>query len=170
MNKEKQIIILEDGSTAIKINLTQNKFAIIDENDFEKVNQFKWHFDGRYASRNVPKYENNKSKGMHRFILNPSKGMEVDHKNLNSLDNRRSNLRIATRSQNMMNRDATRVSKTGVKGVSWNKRDKRWVANLKLLSKTIYLGSFKDIESAKIAYNNGAKKYCGKFARLNKFI
>ncbi len=79
-----------------KIRLSNGRFALVDDKDFDRVNAFRWYFhpDGYAISRN---------KSMHRFILNAPKGMVVDHKNHDTLDNRRKNIWICTHSQNSLN-------------------------------------------------------------------
>ena len=70
------------------IKLTQNKFALVDDGNFEFLNQWKWYFNGGYAVRGYPKRIL-----MHRVILNSPNGMEIDHKNRNKLDNSKNHSR-----------------------------------------------------------------------------
>lgn len=96
-----------------QIALTQGKFAIVDNSDYGMLSQFKWQYlpaGNGYAKRAVQiKLEKHKYKVitvlMHRLILNAPEGVEIDHINRNSLDNRRCNLRICDRSTNMLNRE-----------------------------------------------------------------
>jgi len=91
-----------------KIQLTQGKFAIVDDVDFAKANKYKWYATKSsynwYAARGNRVNGQVKTIYMHRFIMNCPTGMEVDHKNTNSLDNRRENLRNCTRKENLQNR------------------------------------------------------------------
>lgn len=104
-----------------------------------------------------------------RVIMQAPKGIEVDHRNNDVLDNRRENLRFATRSQNNRNRRVNRNNKSGYKGVSVDKRcPDRWQAAIYVAPKQIRLGSFSTPEAAALAYNRAALKYYGEFARLNE--
>lgn len=95
-----------------------------------------------------------------------AKGEFPDHINGNGLDNRRENLRLATRSQNSINRGKQSNNKSGYKGVSWNKRDKRWTAQITINKHIINLGGFDTPEQAYEAYKEAAKQYHGTFANL----
>jgi hypothetical protein len=147
-----------------------DEFAVVDDEDFEKVNQFNWTLSANgYAYRRMARPER-KVVFMHRFILSfndPS--LDVDHINGKKLDNRKSNLRIATRSQNMKNSKAKSTNPSGYKGV--NLRRFRWVntwrASIEVKGKQIHIGSFKTPEEAAHAYDQAAKKYFGEFAKLN---
>lgn len=148
-----------------KILLSNGGFAIVDKEDFEYLNQWKWtRHNAGYAIRSIYK---NGTRFMHRQILNTPKGMETDHINGDRLDNRRENLRMATHQENCRNMRPLK-NKSGYKGVQWYKRDQRWVAFLTVNDKHIYLGYFDDPKDAAEAYNKGAKKYFGEFARLNQ--
>lgn len=148
-----------------KIPLTKGKFVLVDDEDFGRVHQFKWYLsnDG-YASRN--KRENNRrvTIRMHRFILSVKPGENVDHISGDRLDNRRSNLRLATRQENAFNRGRTLKNKSGYKGVSAKKN--RWLAQITRNYKVIYLGLFKTKTEASLAYKAAAKKYHGEFAHV----
>ena len=156
----------------MKIKLTQNKYAIVDDEDFKSLSKYKWYVAKRgygfYAQRHIIIDKKHINQQMHRVILNAKKNKEVDHVNGNTLDNRKSNLRIVSRSQNEWNRDKQKNNSTGYKGITYVKRDKLFIARIRVYGKLIYLGGFKDKKRAAEAYNKGAKQYHGKFARLNK--
>lgn len=112
------------------IRLTKNKFAKVDNEDFESLNQYKWHYNDGYAERK----ENGKHIKMHRELLNAQTSL-VDHINGDTLDNQRKNLRLATRSQNAMNM-RKHTGKSVYKGVSKEKeywRVQIWKDNKKAL-------------------------------------
>jgi hypothetical protein len=150
------------------IKLTQGKYAIVDDEDFECLNKRKWHYDTRYATRTQWNKETKKETKMymHRLILPDVK--EVDHINGNKLDNRKENLRSCTRKQNSMNtliRKGNKHSK--YKGVSFDKSRNKWVAYCIKDYKMLNLGRFKTENEAGLAYNTKAKELFGEFARLN---
>lgn len=149
-----------------KIPLTQGQFALIDDEDFEVVNKLKW-FAAYQKDRN--KYlVRNKDTMLHRMLLNVTDSkIQVDHINGNPLDNRRCNLRTCTNKQNMMNRFLQKNNTTGYKGVRKSGL-KGFRATIQVNNKKINLGSYKTIKEAAIAYNNGALKYFGEFANLNR--
>ncbi len=151
-----------------KIKLTKGKFALVNDEDFEYLNRWRWYCHSHGYAVRKPKrviiY-------MHRLILNIPKGMFTDHKNLNKLDNRRSNLRIANENQNHMNCGLRSNNKSGYKGVWWffDKRSNwgKWAVAIKFYKKSIHLGYFKTAKEGALAYNEAAVKYFGEFARLN---
>ena len=148
------------------IKLTQGKYAIVDDEDFEYLNQWKWSCakGTRYAASRI----NNKIVYMHRLLMNPSKGKQIDHINNNGLDNRRENLRIATDSENKFNHKLIKTNKTGYHGVYWDLQMKKWGVGISLNGKHKALGYFLTKEEAALAYNDAAKKYRGEFAQLNQ--
>jgi hypothetical protein len=161
------------GQPYRKIRLTEGKITIVDPDVFYRLNNFQWCAAGRDQSFYAVRFLNNANKGirlisMHRELMNFPVGLFVDHHNGDSLDNRITNLRIATRSQNLCNRRKT-SSKTSsrFRGVTFRKNVGKWAARIRYLGKEIWLGLFdSEIDAAK-AYDEAAKKYHGEFARLN---
>jgi len=157
-----------------RIKLTKGQFAIVYEGDFLGLNQFKWYADYRpkedtwYAARRTSrKLGKSKMVYMHREIMGLAcLGKEVDHEDRDGLNNRRSNLRIATRSQNGMNRKINKNNTSGYKGVYWHKQHQKWCAQIKINNKKIHLGYFDNKIDAVKARDEAAKKYHGEFARL----
>ena len=104
---------------------------------------------------------------LHRFILGPCAAPQIDHKNGDGLDNRRTNIRPCTVSQNRANIDRAKNNKAGFKGVHLHKRTGKWRAVIRLNKRSIHLGLFHDRAEAARAYNAAAAQYFGEFARLN---
>jgi len=156
------------------IQLTQGKVAIVDDEDYEYLNQFKWCVRGNnndYAITSIKvspvKY---RSVNMHHLILNPPKGMMIDHKNGYSLDNRRSNLRICTSQQNCLNKISGRNSSSKYKGVCWYKNMNKWEVRVTVNTKNKFLGYFDTELEGAIIYNIACRKYHREFARPNNLI
>jgi HNH endonuclease len=157
-----------------RIQLTRGYFALVDDEDYDRVMTLKWHVciikaTGRkYAAHNYKKRSRSRDVGvllMHRFILNAPEGIEVDHRDGNALDNRRKNIRLATHAQNMANRPVRSDSTNGYKGV--RKDGSRWLVRIRIDGKMRHFGSFATIKMAANTYNELAKKIHGDFARLN---
>ena len=153
-----------------KIPLSKGQFAIVDDEDYEKLVQWKWHQSvSGYAIRNDSIINGIQPKVyVHRLILNVPNGFQGDHINRNKLDNRRKNLRICTPSQNQMNSKKRIDNASGLKGVTWKKRDNRWAAYIRVNKKLIHLGYFKDKNEAIWVRDQAALKYHSSFAFLNK--
>jgi len=130
----------------------RGKVALVDDEDFERVNQFKWwtHTIGGicYVERRIGKDH----QSLHRFLMDPPKNMEIDHINGNGLDNRRCNLRIVTTRENGQNRHQKKSSK--YPGVCLNSgRGKKWRAYISIKGKWKHLGRFDKEEDAASAYS-----------------
>lgn len=155
-----------------EIKLTQNKFAIIDDEDFDRISKFKWsaHNRGRtfYAITNILINGRYKTQGMHRLIIedNPLKS-DIDHIDGNGLNNQKSNLRICTNRQNQMNTKPRKNCTSHYKGVSLHKTTNKWRSRITVEGKLIYFGLFDNEEYAARVYDDAAMKYFGEFARLN---
>lgn len=151
-----------------EIRLTQGKVALVNSEDYDFINKWKWRFNSRgYAIRSETINGIKKYILMHRIINNTEDGLDTDHINRNKLDNRRNNLRSATRQQNQMNKPSVNGT-SKYKGVSWNKRDEVWHSRIKIDGKLKHLGYFKsEVEAAK-TYNKKAKELHSEFAVLNE--
>ena len=150
--------------------LTQPKVAIADDCDFEFLIQRKWyaHRDKNTFYARAHGYSEGKPVllGMHRVIMQPMRGLQVDHINGNGLDNCRCNLRICTSAQNQHNyRSRKGLSK--YKGVSWHRGAKKWQATIQANKKRIHLGCHDIEEDAALAYDKAALHFFGEFARIN---
>ncbi len=138
-----------------RIKLRQDKHVLVDDEDFEWLNQWKWYYTGSYAAR----WKNYKRIYMHRLINETPIGLETDHINQDKLDNRRTNLRTVTRSQNIRNRPSPIQGTSGAIGVSWAKSKNKWRAYVTINYKQIHLGHFLELEDAKKARIEGEKRY-----------
>lgn len=156
-----------------KIPLTgkyaEGRFAFVDDEDFELVNQFKW-----WCFRTGNKeYAQSRKKGsqeklyLHRLILRPKGKLEVDHIDGNGLDNRRKNIRLCTHQQNEFNQQLSKRNKSGYKGVYFSKDHRKWRAQITVNNCVKFLGFFITPEEASYAYNKAAKQQFGEFAYLN---
>lgn len=153
-----------------KIELTQGKFALVDDADFDWLNQWKWHATHGYAYKRIHvKLGKNKYTGiyvyMHRLIMDANEKQQVDHKDGDSFNNTRANLRFSTQQENARNKRVQRNNVSGVKGVWWNKHKNRWEPSIVVNGKKMYIGRYLTIEEASDAYKRAASKYFGEFAR-----
>lgn len=163
-----------DTSESLYIQLSTDNLIVAISVDDADLAKYPWHakiMSGRpYACRNygVRFY----SGAMHRIIMERMLGRKlgklerVDHADNNPLNNRRSNLRLATTSQNCANTKIYKNNTSGVKGVSYFKRENRWQATITYQRKFIHLGYYKTFEEAVEARQQAALKYFGEFARL----
>lgn len=120
-----------------------------------------------YAYRCLPTGQDGirKTQMLHRFIMNEPEGMEVDHKNLDGLDCQKTNLRVATSSQNKMNQRQRSDNTSGRKGVSWQSSRQKWVAYIQVGKKRIPLGRFLLFEDAVAVRESAEREHYGEFAR-----
>lgn len=161
----------EGGIEVKEIPLSRGKFAIVDDEDFEELSKYKWHYHPHsfnpqkgYAARGVMVLKNKERKlFMHRQIMGPSDS-RVDHRNRDTLDNRKQNLRFATSSQNSCNAGISRGNTTGFKGVSFFKRYRLFTARIKVLGVSNFLGYFDSAEEAGEAYRIASASLHGEFS------
>lgn len=150
------------------VPLTQGKFALVDDEDLDYINQWSWMYCSRgYAKRYGRKGEKPKVIYMHRVVNKTPKGLETDHINRNKLDNRKRNLRTCTAMQNQHNSIPRNGGYSKYKGVSLYKSTGEYFAQIKINKKRTYLGRFDKEEAAALAYNAAALKNFGEFAFVN---
>jgi hypothetical protein len=145
----------------------EGKFALVDDDDYEYLSQYKWRGDAKgYARYSVYSKPQKKilTVMMHRLILNTPDDLHTDHWNGDRLDNRRSNLRVATMQQNMANQKA-HGGTSNFKGVGF--RHGLWQAQIGVDQKVLHIGVFDTQRAAAQAYNDAATQYFGEFAKLN---
>lgn len=154
------------------IPLNRGLVALVDDEDYDSLTQFKWYASetistGFFYAQRTDKERG--SMGLSRHIMGCPDGLMVDHKNGVTLDCRRANLRVCTAAQNMQNRAVSKNNKLGYKGVHRMPgcKSRPFIANIGFKRKSIYLGYFADAESAARAYDAAAKELFGEFARLN---
>jgi hypothetical protein len=156
----------------LEVNLTRGYKTLIDKDDFLLLNCYSWQskiIEGKIYAKTAYRINGKlKTFYLHRIIANAKSGEYVDHINGNPLDNRRNNLRICTNAQNIRNSKIKLNNKTGYKGVQ-QLPSGNWRSRLTFNYKSINLGVFKNIIEAAKAYDQGAVKYFGKFARINSY-
>lgn len=154
------------------IPLTKGYEAVIDAVDAWLVAGCDWYAlvapHTVYAIRRAKKSEETPGRTiyMHRVLMNAADGVETDHISCDGLDNRRSNLRLATASQNQHNKRAPKNNTSGLKGVSWHSRSRKWRARICLNKKTKHLGEFDSREEAFAVYASACSMLHGEFGRV----
>lgn len=155
------------------IPLTKGYSAIVDDEDYDRIVQHNWQIatgktiGGVYAKRTVGRKGNRKTVLMHREVLQlQSPPPFVDHINYDGLDNRKSNLRLCTLSENSVHR-RLKSNPSGFRGVTFYKRDKKWCAQIRFKNRCVNLGYFRTPQEAAIAYDTAALMLFGEFAVIN---
>lgn len=146
----------------MKIKLTQGHYALVDNEDFEWLNSYKWHYGASgYAIRKQWLKEDKRyiTIWMHRLINDTPQGYETDHVDRNKLNNQRDNLRSATRSQNAFNVGLRPNNTSGHIGVSWNKQKHKWDSYIWKDSKKVNLGRYPTLGGAVKARIAGEQEY-----------
>lgn len=149
------------------IQLTRGMVTLVDDADFEWLNQWKWRAVNQRGKYYALRSEGSKTFHMHRVITDAPRGMEPDHINGDGLDNQRKNLRVCTHLENSRNRGAQKNNKTGFKGVGWHKVRQKYRAVIIINGVDKHLGHFETPEAAARAYDEAARLYFGEFAYLN---
>jgi hypothetical protein len=156
------------------IPLTNNKVALIDDTDYEQLSKFNWcaglgHGNWR-AIRACRCLFGGKRRTIYmtRQIMSAPQGRNVDHRNHDTLDNQRNNLRVCSHADNQRNQIVRTANKTSkYKGVSWDKARNKWKAYVNVNGRLINLGRFHSEIWAAAKYDEAAQKYHGEFALLN---
>ena len=152
-----------------EIQLTQGKAALVDDEDFEWLNQWKWcahkSDSGVFYARR--RGDGNKTIHMHRVIMDTPDNLECDHKDNNGLNCQRYNLRNCTRGQNNSNRRKTKKNTSGFKGVSWQKSRNKWRVQLQINGVKKFFGLFDRLDEAANAYDEAAKENHKEFSNVN---
>ena len=149
----------------IKISLGGGLFSLIDAEDYDKVKNNLWHLNrSNYASATI----NKKTVLMHRLIINPPKGMVVDHIDGHRLDNRKKNLRVCTPKENIQNQlKHVRFTSSKYKGVSWEKKNRTWLARIRHQNVLYGLGYYNTEAEAAFVYNVFSELLRPTFGKLN---
>lgn len=154
-----------------EIKLSQGMIALVDDDDYEKVNQHKWYArkNGKNDAYYALRWDNcsNKHVRMHRALMEVTSELIVDHVNHNTLDNRKSNLRICNKTENCRNQRLRLQNTSGYKGVSYHKNHKKYEAKIKYNGKRLFLGYYETAKEAAISYNEKAKELFKEFAWIN---
>jgi len=157
----------------MEIELTQGKVVTVDAEDFEKLFKFTWQFNGNGGcSYAMVRKIKGRSMLMHRFLMGLKEGdpRHVDHINGNGLDNRKKNLRICTKAENMRNSKLPKDNKSGYKGVHWVKKLNKWRSTIRMNNKIIYIGLFDSSLKGAKAYDEKCLELHGEFAKTNKMM
>ena len=154
------------------IQLTRGLNTLIDEADFETVCHLRWHIRGTgnnsYATHSEPTGSTPKHRPvrLHRLLTSTADDKRIDHKNGDRLDNRKYNLRTATRLENNRNIHVPK-GKSRFKGVIWDASKNCWKARIGIEGKALYLGSSQTEEECALLYDAAARKFFGEFACTN---
>ena len=148
--------------------VTPNGYVVqFDDVDIDLIKQHGWRGVNRNYGCYVTTDINYKSQYLHRMLMTPKEGLEIDHVDGNGLNNRRNNLRVCTHAENSRNIHSV-IGASKDKVVYWRKERSRWVARIKVNYEVKWLGSFADEIDAAMAYNNAAVEHFGQFAQLNE--
>lgn len=154
--KEPSIVWHEEGLIRIlPVNSETIYFTDYTDELYKAITGIRWRVTKGYLQGRIDK----KNVFLHYLILPRENGLQCDHVNRLKNDNRRCNLRNITRSENMFNKGMTKANTSGYVGVSWNSKNKKWMASLRVDKKSKCLGYFNDPKEAYEAYLNAAEIY-----------
>lgn len=155
----------QDGKIGYGMTSTGDTF-IFDSEDYEKIKGITWYRCNK--SNGEKTYIGNcKGRCIHRFIVNSSDGMEIDHINLNPMDNRKENLRICTHQQNQCNQPLQKNNTSGITGVNFYTPRNKYRSRIKICQHDIHLGYYETFEEAVQARNIGMKCMFGEYGIYN---
>lgn len=150
-----------------RLKLACGRVTIVDTSDYERLIKFRWYAMKTRNNIYVIRHEASRLIKMHHDIIRPGEGFCVDHKNHDTLDNRRCNLRICTPAQNCYNKIPSGKGTSRYKGVHWRVDIKKWCASIGFNGKIIHIGLFDYEPDAALAYDDRAAELFGEFACLN---
>lgn len=150
------------------IPLSKGKRTMVDDEDYDYLSQFKWCYVVKkkgYPGYAMSKMGTRHNYSMHRVIMHVKEGLEIDHICGDTLDNRKSNLRIVTHRQNCLNQSTRKDNTSGHKGVWFARRDGKWAASIIVKDKSIWLGQYDLIGDALSVRKLAEAQYFGKYVR-----
>jgi hypothetical protein len=160
IRRSKNTPFKELGNGIDEIYLNTGDIVKVDSEYYDELIKYRWNKSKGYAAAKV----NGRFVGMHKLIITTGKNQVVDHINGNTLDNRKSNLRICNKKENAAHRVKLSDNNTsGVHGVSWHKLKRKWIASIGFNKKLIFLGYFEDIKEAEKVRKEAEINYYGKF-------
>lgn len=153
------------------ISLSQNREAVVCVEDLPLLAGYRmlyqyWHGTVHYCVAKPPGKK--PSILLHRLLLTPPKDIQVDHIDGDGLNNRRSNLRLATAAQNSWNTGLKRTNTSGHKGVSWRADRGKWQVHIRVNGERLSLGHYEELQDAADAYVAAAREHHGEFAQVDR--
>lgn len=159
---------LRDCDTMKLLPLTKGFSVMVDDEDYDFLNQWKWTYQSGYACRNATNPDKTRKPiKMHRLLMNPPDTMEVDHIDGNGINNQKSNLRICSHAENCKNQKVRYSTKTGFKGVDFHTKSNKYRVRITRHYKVHHVGFFSDLQAAVKAYNEASVWLHRDFARPN---
>jgi len=146
------------------IHTVSGRDIMVDDEDYPVISLYKWQGSSRYAIRHTSRSTGRKTVFMHREIMGAKPNQRVDHVNGNTFDNRKSNLRLATVTENNWNAKTRKDNTSGYKGVHWREKHKDYVVYINVNKKRLHLKTYKKFEDAVRARKEAEAKYHGDFA------